>query len=258
MESISINSKQRNVLIVESDRELIASMEDYIVHHEVEEKNHIKFTFAQSAKEALKKLAELRMDLVVTEIILPIVNGYYLIKAIKKENKDLPIIIYTQLKGPQDLAKMSASEVDNIFVKPLMKMEDLIQIIINHDDHKAELDKVLVELQSQIKSISDSDEQAHVKVITCPRCNMILTRDSKFCNNCGQKVTRTHKAIHVKTPEELIDKKESSEMDQGAQGEVKSEPAAEKEKTVEPKKETNQAKTSAQPEEGDENLQAKA
>ncbi len=213
METIKTSQKQKNILYVDSDKELVNNLQDHLEHHEIDAKFNLNFIFASSAKDALKKMAEMKIDLVVMEIVLPIVNGYYLINAIKKVNKELPIIIYTRLRGPQDLAKMAASDVDNIFLKQLMKMEDLVQIIVGHGNAKVELDKVLLELQSQVKSLSDTETQTHLKVITCPRCHMILTRDSKFCNNCGQKIFKVSKRIQAKKPvqEEANDTEETAE-----------------------------------------------
>ena len=188
METIKTTSKQRNILLVDNDKEMARNLQDYLDHHEIKGKYGLNFIFVSNAKQALKKIAEMKIDLVILEIILPIVNGYYLMNAIEKEKKNIPVIIYTRLKGPQDLAKMAASGVDNIFIKQLMKIEDLVQIVINHEDQKVELDKVLIELQSQIKSLSDSETQSDLKITQCPRCHMILTRNSHFCNNCGQKI----------------------------------------------------------------------
>ncbi|MBI5421991.1 response regulator, partial [Candidatus Peregrinibacteria bacterium] len=139
MESIKTTSKVRNILVVDSDKELMRSMRDYLVHHEIAEKHALNFVFAENCKEALRKMAETDIDLVVLEILLPIVNGYYLLKSIRNLKRKIPVIVYTRLKGPQDLARLASLEVDNIFIKQLMKMEDLIQVIISHGGSKAEL-----------------------------------------------------------------------------------------------------------------------
>jgi len=191
MDKIKTTLKQKNILLVDNDKELVRNIQDFLGHHEIKEKYGLNFIFVNSVKQAFKKMAEMKIDLIILEIILPVVNGYYLLNALNKEKNKIPVIIYTRLKGPQDLAKMAASGVDNIFIKQLMKMEDLVQIIISHEDHKVEMDKVLIELQSQIKSLSESDNQAALKVVQCPRCHMILTRSSHFCNNCGQKIIQS-------------------------------------------------------------------
>ncbi len=202
MESIKTTSKVRNILIVDSDKELIRNLKDYLDHHEIQVKYNLNFVFANNCKEALRKMSEMEIDLVTLEILLPIINGYYLLKEIKKEKRKIPVIVYTRLKGPQDLARLASLEVDNIFIKQLMKMEDLVQVIIGYGNQKAELDKVLLELQSQIKSLADTDSQAQLKVIQCPRCHMILSRDAYFCPNCGQKIVKASQVLSVKTESE--------------------------------------------------------
>ena len=207
MDSIKTTQKQRNILLVDSDKDLIRNLQDYLEHHEIKEKFGLNFIFAETCKEALKKIAEQEIDLIILEIVLPIVNGYYLLNTIKKEKEALPVIIYTRLRGPQDLAKMASLKVDNIFLKQLMKMEDMVQMIIGREEHKVELDKVLLELQSQVKSLSESETQSGSKVTQCPRCNMILSPESHFCNNCGQKIFRAAKKIPVKKPSEKAGQK---------------------------------------------------
>ena len=195
MEKVKTTTKQRNILFVDSDKELIRNLKDYLESHEVKEKHSLDFTFAGSTKEALKKIAELKIDLIVLEILLPVINGYYLLEALKKEGNSIPIVVYTKLKGPQDMAKLAASEVDNVFIKQLVKMEDMIQMIAKGDSMKANLDKVVVELQSQIKALSEGESQTQLKVVQCPRCSMILSRDSHFCNNCGQQIFKKSKGL---------------------------------------------------------------
>lgn len=200
MESTKMSTRQRNILVVESDKELVRAMKDYLAHHEIQEKHALNFVFAGNCKEAMRKMAEMEIDLVVLEILLPVVNGYYLLKYLKASDKKIPVIVYTRLKGPQDLARLATIEVDNIFLKQLMKMEDLVQVVVDFgaEGKKGGMDQVLLELQSQIKSLSDSDTQAQLKVVTCPRCHMILNRDSYFCNNCGQKIFKPSQKIAVK------------------------------------------------------------
>jgi len=198
MESIKTTSTVRNILIVDNDKELVRSLKDYLDHHEIQVKFGLNFVFAANCKEALRKMSEMQIDLVSLEILLPVINGYYLLKEVKKQARKIPVIVYTRLKGPQDLARLASLEVDNIFIKQLMKMEDLVQVIIGYGSQKAELDKVLLELQSQIKSLADTDSQAQLKVIQCPRCHMILNRDAFFCPNCGQKIVKMSPKLPVK------------------------------------------------------------
>jgi CheY-like chemotaxis protein len=198
MEQTKITSKQKTILFVDADKILIHDIKEYLKNEKVEAKFGLNFIFVENARDTLKKLEEMKIDLVILEILLPIVNGHYLINAIKKINKEMPIIVYTKLKGPQDLAKMASSEIDNIFIKNLMKPEDLIKIIAERDDYKTELDRLVPELKSQIKALSLMESQSQVKVVHCPKCNLVLSSESHFCNNCGQKIVKEIKKIKAK------------------------------------------------------------
>lgn len=202
MPSLKSSQHQRNILFVDNDKALTHDLQDYLTHHEIREKSGLNFVFAADCKEALKKIAEMKIDLIVLEVVLPVINGYYLLNAIKKEAEKIPVVIYTRLKGPQDLAKLASFEVDNIFLKQLMKMEDLVKMIMGHEGNKEDMDRVLLELQSQVKSLSDTDIQSSLKVTQCPRCHMILAPDSHFCNNCGQKIFKVAKKIKTNSPSE--------------------------------------------------------
>ncbi|MCK5604298.1 response regulator, partial [Candidatus Pacearchaeota archaeon] len=100
MEKLNTDQKQKNILIVDSNKELVHDLKDYADHHDLKAKNGLNFVFAASSKEALKKIVEQKIDLIILEVILPVVNGYYLLNALKKENTKIPVIIYTRLKGP--------------------------------------------------------------------------------------------------------------------------------------------------------------
>jgi CheY-like chemotaxis protein/ribosomal protein S27AE len=201
MEAIKTTSKQKNILFVDSDKILQHDLEDYLERKEVGGKYGLEFSFAENAKEALKKIADHKIDLVVLEILLPVINGYYLINALKKEK--IPVIIYTKIKSGQDLSKLAAAEVDNIFLKELVKLEDLVSILANEDSHKAELDHLVPELQNQIKTLmgGEEGEWGHLKTVQCPRCNVVLAPDSYFCNNCGQKIFKKREEIKLKNKE---------------------------------------------------------
>lgn len=201
MEKVKTTSHQKNILFVDSDKGLINDLKDYLEEQGIKEKFGLDFVFVNNCKEALKKFAEQKVDLVISEIVLPVINGYYLLKAVKKDPQKIPVIFYTRLKGDEDLAKMAASGVDNIFLKPLVKIEELIQKVVNLKDFKEDLDKVVKELQNQIKSLSGGETQSNLKVVQCPRCHLLLSHDSHFCNNCGQKIFRAVKALESKPTE---------------------------------------------------------
>lgn len=189
MESIKKDDRIINVLFVDSDHSLVEDLKDFIKKSETERLYGLSFTFVEDAKSAIRKLTELNINLIVLEIVLPLVSGYHLINAIKQIDKSIPIIIYTRIKNPQDLAKMASAQVNNIFLKELMKKEDLIEII-RKKETIGNIDETVMELNSQIKALHEGERQMELKLIQCPQCHLILAPEAHFCNNCGQKIFR--------------------------------------------------------------------
>jgi len=195
MEKISTASKQRAILMVDGDREFLRDVSDLIEKEEIQQKLGLRFVFAKDAHEAMKKMAEMNFDLAVLDPVLPVISGYYLLGAIRKVK--IPAIFYTKLKSQEDLAKMASYDVENIFLKDLTKPADLIAMLGSGVSLKADLDRLVMDLQTQIKIMSATESGGELKLLQCPRCHTLLGRDSHFCNNCGQKIATQTKKIEL-------------------------------------------------------------
>lgn len=216
MKSIKTDQKQRNILIIDNDKALILDIKEHIDQEEIKDRLGMNFMFASDAKTALKKLESATVDLVILEIVLPVINGYYLLELLKKSYPNIPVMIYTRLKNPQDLAKMANYEVHNIFIKDLMRPEDLITIACSKNLAKEDIDHVVMELKSQMKSISESEVGKQLKLVQCPKCNLIIAPDSHYCNNCGQKIaTKIKKSLKSSADENAkeTEAKKTSELE---------------------------------------------
>lgn len=177
-----------SILYLESNELAIRKLKDLIIYKDIENENNLHFFFAKDLKEAMKILDKEKIDLIITEIVLSYVNGYHLIDYLKNKKLKIPVVIYTNLKDPQDLAKMAETGVDNILLKALLPIEDLIQMIITKQTAKKTLDNVLIELNSQVKVLSKGEIKGKAKIISCTKCGMIVPAGVHFCPNCGQKI----------------------------------------------------------------------
>ena len=61
---------------------------------------------ASSAFEALEKMAELQFDLVITDIMMPEMDGFQLIEEIRKQKPGTPVIVITAY-GDEEKAERS-------------------------------------------------------------------------------------------------------------------------------------------------------
>ncbi len=69
---------------------------------------------------ALAAVAERKPDLIVSDIVMPNMNGYELCKSIREneETYDIPVILLTQLSELSDVVKALESGADNFVTKP--------------------------------------------------------------------------------------------------------------------------------------------
>lgn len=102
-----------NILIVD-DNENIRKLTDIHLL-----KDGYKNYFAENGAEALKVMDETKIDLVVADIMMPVMDGYELIKNIRKRNKDIPIILVTAKESYRDKSIAFGAGADDYMVKPI-------------------------------------------------------------------------------------------------------------------------------------------
>ena len=115
----------KTILVVEDNERLraniISALEFYF---------HV--TFAQNGAEGIKQAKFIKPDLVITDIIMPEMNGYELLNSLKKDAdlKHVPVIMLTALGADEDIIKGWDIGADEYMVKPF-KMNLLISRIQN-------------------------------------------------------------------------------------------------------------------------------
>jgi signal transduction histidine kinase/DNA-binding response OmpR family regulator len=84
------------------------------------EDQNFKVALAYNGRDALKMLKQNRPTIVITDIVMPEMDGYQLCTAIKSdpELKTIPVVVVTALTGMQDIAKSLECGADNFLRKP--------------------------------------------------------------------------------------------------------------------------------------------
>ncbi|MBI5570207.1 MAG: response regulator [Desulfomonile tiedjei] len=85
------------------------------------ERHGYQVTAAASGKEALEFLSSRRPALIISDIVMPEMDGYELTQAIKlnEELVDIPVILLTTLVDPEDIIKGLEAKVDFYLNKPI-------------------------------------------------------------------------------------------------------------------------------------------
>jgi CheY-like chemotaxis protein len=102
------------ILIVEDNR----TQAEYL-RHLLEKKGH-QVTVSNNGYEALEKLELARPDIILTDVMMPDMDGFTLCKTIKSNEifRDIPVILVTHLYSPVDVIKGLEAGADNFIIKP--------------------------------------------------------------------------------------------------------------------------------------------
>lgn len=75
---------------------------------------------ASNGAEALSVISDNKPDLILTDVLMPEMDGYTLCQTIKSDSKnaDIPVILVTNLYDPIDVIKGLAAGADNFIIKP--------------------------------------------------------------------------------------------------------------------------------------------
>lgn len=112
----------KHILVVDDDDMMRAFVKELL------EINDFKITEASNGKAGLKKFRENTPDLVITDIIMPEMEGISLIRELRSHNKDIPIIAMTgNVHGRMEefLDISSQLGADEILRKPIKAQEFL-------------------------------------------------------------------------------------------------------------------------------------
>jgi two-component system cell cycle response regulator len=87
------------------------------------EEEHFKVDWVENGKEALKYLETKIPTIIVSDVLMPEMDGFEFCAVIKKEPRyaQIPIILLTTLSDPQDIIRGLDSGADNFITKPYDK-----------------------------------------------------------------------------------------------------------------------------------------
>lgn len=112
-----MESEMRRILVVEDSR-----TQAEILCHILKEMN-FEVVWVSSGEDAIHEIEKRRPDLVLTDIIMPGMDGYGLCNTIRRDPRyaKMPIILVTQLSDPKDILKGLCCGANNFIIKPVTR-----------------------------------------------------------------------------------------------------------------------------------------
>ncbi len=146
----------KNVLIVDDEKGFLLSLSDGLKSYSDE----FKVLIAFNGKEAVKILNSTKIDLVVTDLKMPGMDGFQLLAYLTKHFPDIPTIVMTAFGTPDMEAKLLTMGVTKYLEKPL-DFDVLADNIRRH--------------------VARDDSQGHIKGITLGTFLQFLEMEGKTC-----------------------------------------------------------------------------
>lgn len=111
------------------------------------ENRSMRVTVAANGAQALAALKHVRPQVIISDVVMPEMNGYEFCKAVKSDPalRNIPFIIVTSLADSRDILKGLESGADNFIVKPydeeylVSRIEYLLLSQDLHNDHQVSM-----------------------------------------------------------------------------------------------------------------------
>lgn len=177
------------ILVVEDDNRMAELISQGL------KENGYGVTLAYDGIEGLTQFVLCRPDLVITDILLPGINGLDLCKRIKEKDESMPIIMLTALGTTNEKVEGFDAGADDYMVKPFEMRELLVRI------------RVLLKRSSAIRSndvLRIADLEMNLKTKVVKRSNREINLTPKefnllafMLNNAGRVLSKSEIAEKV-------------------------------------------------------------
>jgi DNA-binding response OmpR family regulator len=152
-EALRNEKSKPKILIVDDMPENIELIEAYLSFEPYD------VITASSGKEALQKLKEEKLDMILLDVMMPEISGYDVCKIIKNdpETQFIPVLMLTALSGIEDRITGIEAGADDFLTKPINRLElktrvkSLLRVKWMHDRLVA--DRNSLEIKNRVQSI---------------------------------------------------------------------------------------------------------
>ena len=110
------------ILVVEDDKELLSLFKHVLI------KNGYDAVGAGNGQEALKLLDSEYFDMIISDIMMPVMDGYELVRALREAGNSIPVMMITAKDAFDDMRLGFLSGTDDYMVKPINTNEMILRV----------------------------------------------------------------------------------------------------------------------------------
>lgn len=118
--------KQCRVLLVDDDKSTLRILHDIL-------RLHVKISLAKSGEQALGIMQKLKPSLIVSDVMMPNMNGFELVQRLHADpsTADIPIIFVTGVKGDDFKHQCFANGAKDYVTKPFNPIEVRTRVLLH-------------------------------------------------------------------------------------------------------------------------------
>lgn len=195
-----INNKQK-ILVVDDHEQMRKYLKKILHNYDITE--------AENGKEALEILKNKSFDLILTDYMMPVMDGETLVKSLKQQQNKTPILMLTARTDQQGKLSMLRLGIDGYLHKPFLEEELLINI-----KNAIALYKNIVDFDKDnspevLKNLNEYADKFNLKITTYIIENLnspLLTVDTiaEYMNVSRSTLNRKVKSLLGQTVKQLI------------------------------------------------------
>lgn len=122
-------------LVIEDEEAISRALKDWMVQSQ----DGFDVVIAADGGEALEKVSAEHFDLILLDLVMPKMDGWQFLEALKEKKIDTKIIILTNLESDEDKARARGFDITDYFVKDettLAMLEGRIREVVGGADRE--------------------------------------------------------------------------------------------------------------------------
>ena len=145
------------ILVVEDDKDLNRAVRSYL------NMNHYNAVGCTSVKEAYDAMNSNKFDLIISDIMMPDIDGIEFARSVRETNKEIPIIFMTARDDIFSKQKSFSAGIDDYMVKPIdldemmMRISAIMRRAKINSSREIEVGDVVINVDERIARIKDSE-----------------------------------------------------------------------------------------------------
>ena len=200
-----------NILVVEDDKNLKKLIVTYL------RKNNYNTFEASDGNEALDLIDKQYIDLVISDIMMPKMDGYELLSELRSAKYDLPIMLITAKSDISDKKKGFILGADDYMVKPIemeeiiLRVEDLLKRVKSTNHQKIKIGDLIMDYNQlsiikngKIYNLAQKEFYLLYKLLSTP--NTVFSRQDLIEEIWGLESESDYRTVdvHIKRIREKI------------------------------------------------------